>query len=72
MTNYANNIRTLREANGMTQEDLALRLGVKPPAVSKWERGLSYPKMDNVVKMTEIFGVSMSAVMGLEPVNITA
>ena len=60
------NIRQLREANDMTQEELAKKLGVKPPAVSKWERGLAYPRMDNVARMAEIFGVSMDVVMGIK------
>ena len=66
MLNPVMNIRQLREANDMTQEDLAKKLGVKPPAVSKWERGLAYPRMDNVARMAEIFGVSMDVVMGLK------
>ena len=51
-----------------TQEELAKRLGVKPPAVSKWERGLTYPIMDKVIAMAEVFGVSTDVVMGLEPI----
>lgn len=66
MLNPVMNIRQLREANDMTQEELAKKLGVKPPAVSKWERGLAYPRMDNVARMAEIFGVSMDVVMGLK------
>jgi len=72
MSKYQDSIRTLREVNGMTREELANRFGVKPPAVSKWERGLTYPKMENVLKLSEIFGVSMSVVMGLEPIIETA
>ena len=63
------NIRQLREANDMTQEELANLLGVKPPAVSKWERGLAYPRMDNVAKMAQIFGTTMDVVMGLKPAS---
>lgn len=66
MLNPVMNIRQLREANDMTQEELAKKLGVKPPAVSKWERGLAYPRMDNVARMAEIFGVSMDVVMGIK------
>ena len=62
------NIRPLREQRGMTQEDLATRLGVKYPAVSKWERGMAYPSMNTVIKMAELFQVSMDVVLGLEPI----
>ena len=62
------NIRPLREQRGMTQEDLANRLGVKYPAVSKWERGMAYPSMNTVIKMAELFQVSMDVVLGLEPI----
>ncbi|MBQ7778356.1 MAG: helix-turn-helix transcriptional regulator [Oscillibacter sp.] len=72
MSNYKDSIRALRKANNMTQDELAARLGVKPPAISKWEKGLTYPKMENVLKMSEIFGVSMSVVMGMEPIPETA
>lgn len=62
------NIRPLREQHGMTQEDLAKRLGVKYPAVSKWERGMAYPSMNTVIKMAELFQVSMDVVLGLAPI----
>ena len=52
----------------MTQEDLAKRLGVKYPAVSKWERGMAYPSMNTVIKMAELFQVSMDVVLGLAPI----
>lgn len=62
------NIKQLREQRGMTQEDLAKRLGVKYPAVSKWERGMAYPSMNTVIKMAELFQVSMDVVLGLAPI----
>ena len=64
----AMNIRPLREQHGMTQEELANRLGVKYPAVSKWERGMAYPSMNTVIKMAELFQVSMDVVLGLAPI----
>ena len=36
-------IRTRRQALGLTQEQLAQKLGVSAPAVNKWERNLNYP-----------------------------
>lgn len=62
------NIKQLREQRGMTQEELAKRLGVKYPAVSKWERGMAYPSMNTVIKMAELFQVSMDVVLGLAPI----
>ena len=69
MENLVMNIRLLREAHNMTQEELAKLLGVKPPAISKWERGLAYPRMDNVARMAQIFGTTMDVVMGIRPVG---
>ena len=40
--NIGFNIRRLRNENGMTQEQLASRMGVTSAAVSKWERGVSH------------------------------
>ena len=62
------NIKQLREQRGMTQEELANRLGVKYPAVSKWERGMAYPSMNTVIKMAELCQVSMDVVLGLAPI----
>lgn len=61
-------IRELREQHEMTQDDLANRLGVKYQSVSRWERGIAYPTMDNLVAIAEIFGVSTDVVLGLAPV----
>ncbi|WP_455580672.1 helix-turn-helix domain-containing protein [Dysosmobacter sp.] len=60
------NIRQLREDAGMTQEELAKKMGVKPPAVSKWERGLAFPTMDKVGRLAKLFGCTMEHVMGID------
>ena len=41
-------IYTLRRKNGLSQEQLAERIGVSRQAVSKWEGGLSVPELDNL------------------------
>lgn len=51
-------IAFLRKKNGWSQEELAFRLDVSRQAVSKWEMGASLPDLDNVLKMSEIFGCS--------------
>ena len=64
-----NNIKLLREAHDMTQADLAQYLGVKVPAVSKWERGLANPRMDKLILMAQRFGCTTDAILGLTPIE---
>jgi len=54
----ADKIIMLRKKNGWSQEELAERLNVSRQAVSKWEGNLSAPELDNLIAMSELFGVS--------------
>ncbi len=56
-------IAELRKSQGMTQLELAEKMGVTDKAVSKWERDLSYPDVGSIPKLAEIFGVSVDALM---------
>ena len=51
-------ISTLRKENGMTQLELAEKMGVTDKAVSKWERDLSFPDINSIPKLAEVFNVS--------------
>ena len=48
------NIKALRKAKGYSQEELASRLHVVRQTVSKWEKGLSVPDADMLVKIADI------------------
>lgn len=61
--NFGNMIATLRKEKGMTQLDLAEKMGVTDKAVSKWERNLSFPDVASLPKLAEIFGVSVDELM---------
>ena len=52
-----------RKRNGWSQEELAEKLGVSRQAVSKWERDLSYPDVNSIPKLADIFGVSVDELM---------
>ena len=53
------NIAGLRHAAGWSQEELAARLDVTRQSVSKWESGQSVPDAERLVKLSELFGVSV-------------
>lgn len=52
-------IAELRKQHGMTQLELAEKIGVTDKAVSKWERDLSYPDINSLPKLAELLGVSL-------------
>lgn len=56
---FRDNLLYLRDARNMTQEQLAMLLGVTRQAVSKWESGASTPDMDRFVRLCEIFEVDL-------------
>lgn len=51
-------ILKLRAARGMSQGDLAEKLGVSRQSVSKWETGQSVPDLDKIIKLADLFGVT--------------
>lgn len=60
------NIRRLRKNAKMSQEDLAEKLSVVRQTVSKWERGLSVPDAEMVIKIAALFEVPVSELLGME------
>lgn len=58
-----NMIAVLRKERGMTQLELAEKMGVTDKAVSKWERDLSFPDVSSIPKLAEIFCVSVDELM---------
>ena len=56
-------IATLRKENGLTQLELAEKMGVTDKAVSKWERDLSFPDINSIPKLADIFNVSIDELM---------
>lgn len=60
---FGNFICMLRVKNGMTQADLANKLGVTPAAVSKWENGSSKPRVEVLFQLAHLFGVRAEELM---------
>jgi len=57
-------IRNARIREGITQKELAVRLGVTNAAVSKWERGLGMPDVSILLPLCEILHIAVSALLG--------
>ena len=56
-------IAAMRKEQGMTQLELAEKMGVTDKAVSKWERDLSFPDVDSIPRLAEIFDVTVDELM---------
>ena len=62
-------LKTLRKQKGYSQEEAAARLNVVRQTVSKWEKGLSVPDADMLVKLAELYEVSVSDLLGAPPAD---
>lgn len=58
------NIKALRKMHGMTQGDLALILGGKKSLVSNYENGYSTPDIYTLIKLADVFDVSLDELVG--------
>mgnify|MGYP003451707493 CR=1 FL=1 len=63
-------IYTLRTKCGMTQEQLAEKMGVSRQAISKWEMGAGYPDVALLPVIAAYFGVSLDVLFDYDANNI--
>ena len=61
---FSENLKTLRKQKGFSQEELAGRLHVVRQTISKWEKNLSVPDADTLIRLAEILEVSVSELLG--------
>ena len=62
----ADKIRHIREQAGITQAELARKLGLTRSSVNSWEMGLSVPSTQYVIELAKLFDVSTDYLLGLE------
>ena len=58
------NLKNLRKAKGLSQEELAVKLNVVRQTVSKWEQGLSVPDAEMLITLSEVLGAPVSTLLG--------
>ncbi len=56
---FRDNLQHLRATRNMTQEQLAMLVGVSRQSVTKWEAERAYPEMDKLIKITQIFDCTL-------------
>lgn len=57
-------IKLLRDQRGMTQTELAKRLGITRSSVNAWEMGISVPSTQYIVELARLFKVSTDYLLG--------
>lgn len=60
------NMKALRKARGLSQEELAFKLNVVRQTVSKWEKGRSVPDAGMVIQIAEVLGTTVQVLLGEE------
>lgn len=58
-----NGIKNKRECLGLTQMELAQRIGVTQGAVTQWETGATKPSTDTLMKIAEVFGCTVDELL---------
>lgn len=58
------NIKTIRKAKGLSQEELAIKLNVVRQTISKWEQGLSVPDSEMLLTISEVLETPVSTLLG--------
>lgn len=61
---FGENLKSIRKSKGYTQEELAIKLNVVRQTVSKWEKGLSVPDADILVRIAEALDTDVSVLLG--------
>lgn len=60
---FGENLQIIRSKQNMTQEQMAEQLEVTRQSVSKWESGVGYPEMNTILRICELYQVSMDGLM---------
>lgn len=65
MVKLGNDIKRLRLEKGYTQKQVAKKMGVNSPTVSKWEKTLRLPSVEMLIKVAQLYDVSLYYLLGI-------
>jgi len=64
MESFGTRLANLRREHNLTQNDIADRLSISAQAVSKWENDLTSPDIDTLLKLADIFDITVDELLG--------
>ena len=64
MRNYGEGLKYQREANGLSQMELAKRTGLSQQAISLWEQNKRGPSIANCETLADFYGISLDELVG--------
>ena len=70
--NIGNTLQSYRKQIGLSQEDLAYKIGVSRQTVSKWERDECLPEIDKVMMLCDLFNITTDELLGRTENNSSA
>ena len=63
-------LKELRKRNNLTQKELAEQIGIKQNSYSDWENGKTEPSFENLIKLADLFEVSLDCLLGREQMKV--
>ena len=64
--NFYENLKNYRLKNNFTQEDIANHLNLSRQTISKWEQGKSSPSIEDLTKLSQLYGISLDELVQSE------
>ena len=65
--NFCDRLKNAREDRDISQKDMAEKLGISQPNYSRIETGIQEPNLDQLIKIAEIFEISIDELLGVDP-----
>jgi len=69
---FGNSLREQRKYFGFTQKQLAEYLKISQSNISDWENNISRPEYEHLIRMSQLYQISLEELLGIEIESITA
>ncbi len=68
----ADRLKELRKSYYYKQKDISALIGISPSGYANWEQGISDPNIENLIKLSNIYKVSVDYLLGIENFDYTS